>query len=199
MGSQVSLAHLFLHRGRLLESGGGRNLRLHDQPTDRPLLHARPNTTPVHANAAFFGVYGMLGLGLTLMCLRALQAEREWKEGLLRFSFWAMNARPDVDDRAEPAPIRTSADCGLSSSTATGMPAAASSSARASCRPCAGCGCQGTRSSRSARSGSWSSSSGLALDILLRINDGRRPGHVDEWKSRRLRDCRGPCRVCRRK
>src|SRR5262249_9615915 len=33
----------------------------------------------------------MLGLGLTLMCLRALQADREWKEGLLSFSFWAMN------------------------------------------------------------------------------------------------------------
>jgi len=49
------------------------------------------NTTPVHAHAAFFGVYGMLGLGLTLMCLRALQADREWKSGLLGFSFWAMN------------------------------------------------------------------------------------------------------------
>ena len=49
------------------------------------------NTTPVHAHAALFGVYGMLGLGLTLMCLRALQADREWKEGLLRFSFWGMN------------------------------------------------------------------------------------------------------------
>jgi len=49
------------------------------------------NTTPVHAHAALFGVYGLLGLGLTLMCLRALQADREWKEGLLRFSFWAMN------------------------------------------------------------------------------------------------------------
>src|SRR5262249_1072164 len=30
------------------------------------------NTTAVHAHAAFFGVYGMLGLGLPLMCLRAL-------------------------------------------------------------------------------------------------------------------------------
>src|SRR5262245_17687478 len=49
------------------------------------------NTTPVHAHAAFFGVYGMLGLGLTLMCLRALQADREWKSGMLGFSFWAMN------------------------------------------------------------------------------------------------------------
>jgi nitric oxide reductase large subunit len=44
-----------------------------------------------HAHAAFFGVYGMLGLGLTLMCLRALQADREWKEGVLAFAFWAMN------------------------------------------------------------------------------------------------------------
>src|SRR5262249_49060798 len=49
------------------------------------------NTTAVHAHAAMFGVYGMLGLGLTLICLRALQADREWKEGLLKFSFWAMN------------------------------------------------------------------------------------------------------------
>ena len=49
------------------------------------------NTTAVHGHAALFGVYGMLGPGLTLMCLRALQADREWKEGLLSFSFWAMN------------------------------------------------------------------------------------------------------------
>ena len=33
----------------------------------------------------------MLGIGLTLMCLRALMASREWKEGLLKFSFWSMN------------------------------------------------------------------------------------------------------------
>ncbi len=49
------------------------------------------NTTPVHGHGALFGVYGMLGLGLTLMCLRALMADREWKEGLLKFSFWSMN------------------------------------------------------------------------------------------------------------
>src|SRR5262249_48744782 len=36
------------------------------------------NTTPVHAHGALFGVYGMLGLGLTLMSLRALTADREW-------------------------------------------------------------------------------------------------------------------------
>lgn len=49
------------------------------------------NTTPVHAHAALFGVYGMLGIGLMLVCLRALLPRVEWKEGLLKFSFWAMN------------------------------------------------------------------------------------------------------------
>jgi nitric oxide reductase subunit B len=49
------------------------------------------NTTPVHGHAALFGVYGMLGIGLMLVCLRALIPGREWKDGLLKFSFWAMN------------------------------------------------------------------------------------------------------------
>ena len=49
------------------------------------------NTTPVHAHAALFGVYGMLGIGLMLMCLRALMPGLVWKEGLLKFAFWAMN------------------------------------------------------------------------------------------------------------
>lgn len=49
------------------------------------------NTTPVHAHGALFGVYGMLGLGLTLVCLRVVMADKEWQEGLLKFSFWSMN------------------------------------------------------------------------------------------------------------
>jgi nitric oxide reductase subunit B len=49
------------------------------------------NTTPVHGHAALFGVYGMLGIGLMLICLRALIPGVQWKDGLLRFSFWAMN------------------------------------------------------------------------------------------------------------
>jgi len=49
------------------------------------------NTTPVHAHAALFGVYGMLGIGLMLMCLRALLPGLVWKEGMLSFAFWAMN------------------------------------------------------------------------------------------------------------
>jgi nitric oxide reductase subunit B len=49
------------------------------------------NTTPLHGHAALFGVYGMLGIGLMLVCLRALIPGIEWKDGLLRFSFWALN------------------------------------------------------------------------------------------------------------
>ncbi|HLO65726.1 MAG TPA: nitric-oxide reductase large subunit [Holophaga sp.] len=49
------------------------------------------NTTPVHGHAALFGVYGMLGIGLMLFCLRALRPGAPWKEGLLSFSFWAIN------------------------------------------------------------------------------------------------------------
>ncbi len=49
------------------------------------------NTTPVHAHAALFGVYGMLGIGLMLFCLRALRPDAPWKEGLVKFSFWGMN------------------------------------------------------------------------------------------------------------
>ncbi len=49
------------------------------------------NTTPVHGHAALFGVYGMLGIGLMLVCLRALIPGVEWRDGLLKFSFWALN------------------------------------------------------------------------------------------------------------
>ncbi|MFO0944326.1 MAG: cbb3-type cytochrome c oxidase subunit I [Planctomycetota bacterium] len=49
------------------------------------------NTTPVHGHAALFGVYGMLGIGLMLVCLRTLRPGVPWREGMLSFSFWAMN------------------------------------------------------------------------------------------------------------
>lgn len=49
------------------------------------------NTTPVHGHAALFGVYGMLGIGLTLVCLRAMRPDAVWNEGLLKISFWSMN------------------------------------------------------------------------------------------------------------
>jgi nitric oxide reductase subunit B len=49
------------------------------------------NTTPLHGHAALFGVYGMLGIGLMLVCLRALNPDQQWREGWLKFSFWSMN------------------------------------------------------------------------------------------------------------
>ncbi|MCC7154120.1 MAG: nitric-oxide reductase large subunit [Bryobacterales bacterium] len=49
------------------------------------------NTTPVHGHSALFGVYGMLGIGLMLVCLRALVPDAEWKDKWVKFSFWSMN------------------------------------------------------------------------------------------------------------
>jgi hypothetical protein len=36
-------------------------------------------------------MYGMSGIGLSLICLRILVPGREWNEGLIRFSFWSLN------------------------------------------------------------------------------------------------------------
>jgi nitric oxide reductase subunit B len=49
------------------------------------------NTTPVHGHTALFGVYGMLGIGLMLFCLRRLNGPRDWRNGPIRFAFWAIN------------------------------------------------------------------------------------------------------------
>jgi nitric oxide reductase subunit B len=49
------------------------------------------NTTPVHGHTALFGVYGMLGLGLTLFCLRALRPGAAWKERPIALAFWLIN------------------------------------------------------------------------------------------------------------
>lgn len=49
------------------------------------------NTTANHGHAALFGVYGMLGLGLTLYCMRGLTNFAFWNERLLKLSFWSLN------------------------------------------------------------------------------------------------------------
>jgi nitric oxide reductase subunit B len=49
------------------------------------------NTTPVHGHTALFGVYGMLGLGLMLFCLRALRPGRAWNEKPIAVAFWCIN------------------------------------------------------------------------------------------------------------
>jgi nitric oxide reductase subunit B len=50
------------------------------------------NTTPVHGHTALFGVYGMLGIGLMLFCLRCMTQGKPWRTGMLSFAFWSMNA-----------------------------------------------------------------------------------------------------------
>ena len=49
------------------------------------------NLTPLHGHLALFGVYGMLGIGLMLFCLRGLKPEVEWDERVLRSAFWCFN------------------------------------------------------------------------------------------------------------
>lgn len=49
------------------------------------------NTTPVHGHTALFGVYGMLGIGLALFCLKGLATRAEWRTGTLSFAFWSIN------------------------------------------------------------------------------------------------------------
>jgi nitric oxide reductase subunit B len=49
------------------------------------------NTTPVHSHTALFGVYGMLGIGLTLFSLRILRSDVEWNDRALAVGFWATN------------------------------------------------------------------------------------------------------------
>ncbi len=50
------------------------------------------NLTPLHGHTALFGVYGMLGIGLMLFCLRGIKPEAEWNERTLKLSFWSLNA-----------------------------------------------------------------------------------------------------------
>jgi nitric oxide reductase subunit B len=49
------------------------------------------NLTAAHAHAALFGVYGMLGIGLMLFCLRGLYARSLHADTLLKPAFWGLN------------------------------------------------------------------------------------------------------------
>ena len=49
------------------------------------------NTTPVHGHTALFGVYGMLGMGLVLFTVKALQPALRWPDRLLKVAFWSIN------------------------------------------------------------------------------------------------------------
>jgi nitric oxide reductase subunit B len=49
------------------------------------------NMTAAHGHAALFGVYGMLGIGLMLFCLRGLYARTLHADNLLKPAFWSLN------------------------------------------------------------------------------------------------------------
>ena len=49
------------------------------------------NMTPAHGHAALFGVYGMLGIGLMLFCLRGLFERSRHVDKFLAPAFWALN------------------------------------------------------------------------------------------------------------
>ena len=49
------------------------------------------NTTPVHAHAALFGVYGFLALGFTILVLRYIVPGFKFNDKLMRFGFWGLN------------------------------------------------------------------------------------------------------------
>lgn len=49
------------------------------------------NLTPLHGHTALFGVYGMLGIGLVLFCLRGMKPDLAWRDGILKVSFWSLN------------------------------------------------------------------------------------------------------------
>jgi nitric oxide reductase subunit B len=49
------------------------------------------NTTPLHGHTALFGVYGNLGLGLMLICLKSLAEARGRTLGNFVLAFWGIN------------------------------------------------------------------------------------------------------------
>jgi nitric oxide reductase subunit B len=49
------------------------------------------NLTPLHGHTALFGVYGMLGIGLMLFCVRSLMPGKEWNDKPIAFGFWCLN------------------------------------------------------------------------------------------------------------
>jgi nitric oxide reductase subunit B len=49
------------------------------------------NLTPLHGHTALFGVYGFLGIGLMLFCLRGLKPHLAWNDKVLGRAFWCFN------------------------------------------------------------------------------------------------------------
>ena len=71
------------------------------------------NLTPVHGHTALFGVYGMLGLGLMLFCLRALRPGLKWRERPLVDCLLVDQHRLGADGAVEHVAGRLDAGLGL--------------------------------------------------------------------------------------
>jgi nitric oxide reductase large subunit len=116
------------------------------------------NTTANHGHAALFGVYGMLGLGLTLYCMRGLTDVTRWNQKWIRISFWSLNIGLAMMTFLSLLP-RVSCKPMPASNMAMPMPARRSLSIARSCKRWSGQGCPATSSSPSVSSrshGSWS-------------------------------------------
>ena len=57
------------------------------------------NMTALHGHTALFGVYGMLGIGLMLFCLRGLQARRGVERAHAAGRVLVAQHRPGADGR----------------------------------------------------------------------------------------------------
>ena len=75
----------------LLEPGGRRFFWAPAEPPIALYYMQGLNTTANHRHAALLGVYGMLGIGLMLYCMRGLTDITRWNQKLLRVSFWSLN------------------------------------------------------------------------------------------------------------
>ena len=70
------------------------------------------NTTPVHAHTALFGVYGMLGIGLSLLSLRLLTIRQEWHTTALGVAVLGDEYRDGIAGGAQCPPGWAGADLG---------------------------------------------------------------------------------------
>ena len=76
MDAALPLADPVLRGGGVLESGRCGLFGFLINPPLALYYMQGLNPTPLHGHTALFGVYGMLGIGLMLFCLRGLKPQR---------------------------------------------------------------------------------------------------------------------------
>ena len=96
------------------------------------------NLTPVHGHTALFGVYGMLGLGLTLFCLRAMGAATPVEAGGAQVVLLVSQSRPESYGLLSMLPVGL-LQAWASIQHGTWYARSADSCSLDTCRRCAGC------------------------------------------------------------